>query len=185
MCLYTIQFYIRIYLAHTKCIYIRFFPHELKPSLSSTSQSLHNFQIDKLSVFSLPKKKKPAKSVNSLNMFKLKKQPTIDWIKIRTTPSKKFLSKIIKILGFDYVVKRLPPAKICFGTTLKRNVVPLTEIKSMSPLMVRFLPKSAAVCQAPTLPKIASATSTIGSTSKGAVVSVNTCATYVRTFTKK
>lgn len=74
-------------------------------------------------------------------MFKLKKQPTVDWMKIRTAPSKRFFSKIAKILGFDYVVKRIPPSKLCFGSTLSRKILPITEIKSMSPLIIRFQPK--------------------------------------------
>lgn len=38
--------------------------------------------------------------------------------------------------GFDYIIKRLPPARICFGSSLTRQTLP-PQSKFQSPLMRR------------------------------------------------
>lgn len=52
-----------------------------------------------------------------------------------------FFKKYFFLLGFDYVIKRLPPARICFGSSMQRMVLPIDSTQ-MSPLMRRVTPKS-------------------------------------------
>lgn len=52
-----------------------------------------------------------------------------------------FISLCIHFSGFEYVVQRLPPARICFGSAMERRTMPL-DSEHMSPMMRRVLNKS-------------------------------------------
>ncbi|XP_055625263.1 uncharacterized protein LOC129767963 isoform X2 [Toxorhynchites rutilus septentrionalis] len=59
-----------------------------------------------------------------------------------------FFLVLLKMEGFDYVVKRPPQARVCFGSGIQREAVPLRG-PAMSPLMRRIMPKSAGKNVAP------------------------------------